>query len=192
EQVPTGSDVVPTASLVFVTATVVTPYKRRKGKEVMVKSETLKKQKVQEQIDAQVARELEDQLERERIREVWKQMEDFIPMGSKEEAERIKRKGLSLEQESAKKHKTLEEVTEEAKSSDEVPEEKVKEMMQLVPIEEVYVEALQVKHLIIDWKVYTKSQMSYWKITRLGGSSASYQFFIDLLKHLDREDLNQL
>nr|GEY37099.1 hypothetical protein [Tanacetum cinerariifolium] len=47
---------------------------------------------------------------------VWKQLEDFIPMGSKEEAERIKRKG----------------------------------------------------------------------------SSASYQFFIDLLKHLDREDLNQL
>nr|GEX98041.1 hypothetical protein [Tanacetum cinerariifolium] len=63
---------------------------------------------------------------------VWKQLEDFIPMGSKEEAERIKRK------------------------------EKVKEMMQLVPIEEVYVEALQVKHPIINWK------------------------------HLDREDLNQL
>nr|GFC23478.1 hypothetical protein [Tanacetum cinerariifolium] len=65
-------------------------------------------------------------------------------------------------------------------------------MMQLVPIEEVYVEALQVKHHIIDWKIYHEGQRSYWKITRLGGSSASYQFFIDLLKHLDREDLNQL
>nr|GEV78949.1 hypothetical protein [Tanacetum cinerariifolium] len=51
-EVPTGSDVVPTASPVFATATVVTPYKRRKGKEVMVESETPKKQKVQEQIDA--------------------------------------------------------------------------------------------------------------------------------------------
>nr|GEV52714.1 hypothetical protein [Tanacetum cinerariifolium] len=174
-EVPTGSDVVPNASPVFATATVVTPYRRRKGKEVMVESETPKKQKVQEQIDAQVARELEEQLERERIREgwkvkefrgmtfeeveakinsVWKQLGDFIPMGSKEEAERIKRKGLSMEQESVKKQKTPEEVTEEAKSSDEVPEEK--------------------------------------KITRLGGSSASYQFFIDLLKHLDKEDLNQL
>nr|GEX20012.1 hypothetical protein [Tanacetum cinerariifolium] len=121
----------------------------------------------------------------------WK-MEDFIPMGSKEDAERIKRKGLSLEQESTKKQKTSDEVTEEAKSPDEVPEEKVKEMMQLVPIEEVYVEALQVKHPIINWKVHTEGQRSYWKITRLGGSSASYQFFIDLLKHLDREDLNQL
>nr|GFA64419.1 hypothetical protein [Tanacetum cinerariifolium] len=29
-------------------------------------------------------------------------------------------------------------------------------------------------------------------ITRLGGRSASYQFFVDMLKHLDREDLNQL
>nr|GFA65579.1 hypothetical protein [Tanacetum cinerariifolium] len=123
---------------------------------------------------------------------VWKQIEDFIPMGSKEEAERIKRKGLSLEQESAKKQKTSEEVTKEAKSSDGVPEEKVKEMMQPVPIEEVYVEALQVKHPIIDWMVYTKGQRSYWKITRLGGNSSSYQFFIDLLKHLDREDFNQL
>nr|GEZ25159.1 hypothetical protein [Tanacetum cinerariifolium] len=185
EQVPTGSDVVPTASLVFATTTVVTPYRRRKGKEVMVESETLKKQKVQEQIDAQVARELEEQLERGSKKEyhqfaselpferrielitdlgmsfeeveakfnsVYKQMEDFIPMGSKEEAERIKRKGLNLEQESAKKHKTSEEVSEEAMSPEEVPEEKVKEMMQLVPIEEVYVEALQVKHPIIDWK----------------------------------------
>nr|GEX23141.1 hypothetical protein [Tanacetum cinerariifolium] len=84
---------------------------------------------------------------------VWKQLEDFIPMGSKEEAERLKRKGLSLEQESVKKLKTSKEVAEEVKSPDEVPKE---------------------------------------KITRLGGSSASYQFFIDLLKHLDREDLNQL
>nr|GEY14240.1 hypothetical protein [Tanacetum cinerariifolium] len=55
---------------------------------------------------------------------VWKQMEDFIPMGLKEESERIKRKGLSLEQESAKDQKTSEEVPEEAMSSEEVPKEK--------------------------------------------------------------------
>nr|GFD17657.1 hypothetical protein [Tanacetum cinerariifolium] len=29
-------------------------------------------------------------------------------------------------------------------------------------------------------------------IIRLGGSSACYQFFVDLLRQLDREDLNQL
>nr|GEZ77351.1 hypothetical protein [Tanacetum cinerariifolium] len=177
EKVPTGSDMVPTASLVF--AIVVTPYRRRKGKEVMVESETPKKQKVQEQIDAQVARELEEKLEREdqrkaeqiardteiarihaeeelqsmingldrnnetiakylqkyyqfaselpmerRIELINELMEDFIPMGLKEESERIKRKGLSLEQESAKDQKTSEEVPEEAMSSKEVPKEK--------------------------------------------------------------------
>nr|GEY24060.1 hypothetical protein [Tanacetum cinerariifolium] len=44
---------------------------------------------------------------------IWKQIEDFIPMGSKEETERLKRKGLRLEQESAKKLNTSEEVPEE-------------------------------------------------------------------------------
>nr|GEU62785.1 hypothetical protein [Tanacetum cinerariifolium] len=98
---------------------------------------------------------------------VWKQIEDFIPMGSKEEAERIKRKGLSLEQESAKKFKPSKEVTEEAKSPDEVPKKKINEMIQLVLIEEVYVQALQVKHPIIDWKVHSEGRRAYWKITRL-------------------------
>nr|GEU80397.1 hypothetical protein [Tanacetum cinerariifolium] len=125
---------------------------------------------------------------KEKFDPVWKQIQDFIPIGSKEEAKRFKRKGIRFEQESVKKLKTLEEV----KETEEVPEEKVKEMIQLVPVEEVYVEALQVKHPIIDRKVHTKEQRSYWKIIRLGGSSASYQFFMDMLKHLDREDLNQL
>nr|GFC83315.1 hypothetical protein [Tanacetum cinerariifolium] len=159
----------PTASPVFATATVVTPYSRRKGKEVMVEFDNSKKQKVQEQINAQVARDLEEQLEREDQRRyahiardaeiarihVEEELQIMID-GSKEEAERIKRKGINLEQESTKKQKISEEVTKKAKTPDEVPEEKVKEMMQLVPIEEVFVEALQVKHPIIDCNVYTE------------------------------------
>nr|GFD28584.1 hypothetical protein [Tanacetum cinerariifolium] len=58
-------------------------------------------------------------------------------MGSKEEDERLKRKGLNLEQEHVKKQKTSEEALEIEKSTEEIPEEKVKEMIQLVPIEEV-------------------------------------------------------
>nr|GEZ68422.1 hypothetical protein [Tanacetum cinerariifolium] len=196
-EVPIGSDVVPTASLIFATATVVTPSRRRKGKEVMVESETLKKQKLQEQIDAQIARELKEKLKREDQRRaeqiardaeivrihaeeelqsmikgldnnnetVAKYLEEYHQFSSelhmerrielisdlvkyqdnytKEEAKRIKKKGINLDQESAKKQKSLEEITEEAKSPEEVTEEKIKEMMQLVPIEEVYVEALQ-------------------------------------------------
>nr|GEW94184.1 hypothetical protein [Tanacetum cinerariifolium] len=254
----TGSGMVPTASLIFTTASVVTPYLRRKGKEKMVESDTPKKKKLQEHIDVQMAREMEEQLAREdqrmneqiardteiarihteeelqrltdgldrnnetiakylqeyeqfaadlSIREkidminelvkyqdhyakvlkyqaqqskplykkqqrefymsvlkshsgwktkhfkgmsledirekfilVWKQIEDFVPMASKEEGERVKRKGLKLEQESFKKMKT----------SEEVSEEDLKAMMQLVPVEEIYVEALQVKQAIID------------------------------------------
>nr|GFA48820.1 putative ribonuclease H-like domain-containing protein [Tanacetum cinerariifolium] len=123
---------------------------------------------------------------------VYKQMEDFIPMSSKEEGKKYKRKGTRFDQESLKKLKSSEEDIEEAKSTDEILEEKIKEMMQLIPIEEVYVEALQVKHSIIDWKVHKEGQRSYWKIIKLGESSACYKLFIDLLKHLDREDLNQL
>nr|GEZ81120.1 retrovirus-related Pol polyprotein from transposon TNT 1-94 [Tanacetum cinerariifolium] len=93
-EVPTGSDVVPTAGLIFSTATVVTPYTGRKGKETMVESETPKKKKVQEQIDAQ--------------------------------------------------------------------------------------------------EIHTEGKKDYWKIISLGGHTAVYQFFVDMLNHFDREDLNQL
>nr|GFA68164.1 hypothetical protein [Tanacetum cinerariifolium] len=57
--VSTGSEVGPTASPIV---------QRRKGKEIMMESDTPKKKKLQEQIDAQVARELKEQQERERER----------------------------------------------------------------------------------------------------------------------------
>nr|GFA72802.1 hypothetical protein [Tanacetum cinerariifolium] len=50
---------------------------------------------------------------REKFNPVWKQIQDFVPMGLKDEGERFKRKGLSLEQDSAKKVKTSKEVSEE-------------------------------------------------------------------------------
>nr|GFD10723.1 hypothetical protein [Tanacetum cinerariifolium] len=68
--------------------------------------------------------------------QVWKRIEDFTPMVSKEEAERAKRQGIILEKEQVKKQKLAEEA----------PEPKT-------PTEE---------------------------------------FFVDLLRQLDREDLNQL
>nr|GFA09080.1 Gag-Pol polyprotein [Tanacetum cinerariifolium] len=182
------SEVAPTAS------PIVTSYSRRKGKEVMVESDTLKKQRLQEQIDAQSQQRMPMTKKQKRdyymamIRKnlgwkvkdfkgmtfkeieakfdvVWKHVEDFIPIGSKEEAERLKRNGLNLEQEYVKKQKTLEEALEIEKSTKEIPEEKMKEMMQL---------------------------RSYSKIITLGGSSACYHFFIDLLKQMDMEDLIQL
>nr|GEY92471.1 hypothetical protein [Tanacetum cinerariifolium] len=253
--VPIASTTISTATPIFATATIVTLYTRRKGKEKMVETHTPKKKKrVQEHIDIQFSRELEEELEWEaqrmnaqitrdeeiakihaeeelqqmiegldmsnetiakhlkeydqaateliigerieliselikyqdrhskilqfqaqqrktrtkkqkkdfymavirsnlgwkvkdfrgmtfeevdaKFNSVWKQIEDFIPMGLKDEAERIKRKGINLEQESAKKQKISKEVPKEVKSSNEVPEEKIKELIQLVPIEE--------------------------------------------------------
>nr|GEW85318.1 hypothetical protein [Tanacetum cinerariifolium] len=94
---------------------------------------------------------------REKSIPVWKQIENFVPMALKEEREIVKRKGLKLEWGSAKRMKT----------SEDVSEEDIKEMMQLVPVEEVYVEGLHIKHLIIDWKIHFEGQRDYWKIIRL-------------------------
>nr|GEX46863.1 putative ribonuclease H-like domain-containing protein [Tanacetum cinerariifolium] len=175
--VPTVSGLVPTASLIFTTASVITPYSRRKEEELHIlidsldrNNETIAKylqeyeqfakdlsiREIIELINDLVkyqynyAKVLKYQSQQrkpllkkqqrefymsvlkshlgwktkhfkgmslEEIREkfipVWKQIEDFVPMGSKEEGERVKRKGLRLEQESAKKVKTSEEVSEE-------------------------------------------------------------------------------
>nr|GEW40599.1 hypothetical protein [Tanacetum cinerariifolium] len=255
--VPTASGIFPTASAIFTTASVVKPYTIRsrgisakdKGKEKVVDSEVPKKRKLQEQIDAQVARGMEEEFTREnqRVNEqvvrdseiarlhveeelkimiegldrsnekeqrefymfvlrshagwktrhfkgmtleeikekfipVWKQLEDFVPMSSKEEGERVKRQGLKIDQGSSKRMKT----------SEDVSEEDLKGMMQLVPLEEVYLEALQVKHPIIDWEIHSEEKREYWKIIRLGSHAAVYQFFVDMLKQFDREDLHQL
>nr|GEX18943.1 uncharacterized mitochondrial protein AtMg00810-like [Tanacetum cinerariifolium] len=63
--VSTASPTIPTAALIFTTATESTPYTRRKGKEKMVESDTPKKKKLREQIDVQVARELEEEMDRD-------------------------------------------------------------------------------------------------------------------------------
>nr|GFD52615.1 hypothetical protein [Tanacetum cinerariifolium] len=77
-------------------------------------------------------------------------------MGSKEEAERLKRKGINLEKEQVKKQKSSEKAPETETSTEEFTEDKIKEIMKLVPVEDVYVQALQVKHHIIDWKVHSE------------------------------------
>nr|GFA81137.1 hypothetical protein [Tanacetum cinerariifolium] len=71
--VPTVSGLFPTVSAIFTTASIVTPYSRRprgisakdKGKEKVVEYEEPKKKKLQEQIDAQMAREMEEEIKRE-------------------------------------------------------------------------------------------------------------------------------
>nr|GEV64432.1 reverse transcriptase domain-containing protein [Tanacetum cinerariifolium] len=104
---------------------------------------------------------------------VWKLVEDFIPMGSKEEVERLKRKGFNLEQEKAKKLKTSEEVPDKEKSPEEIPEKKVKEIMQLVPIEEVVLIILEDPDLSFQQKPASS-------LSSTGLSSPGYQALINM------------
>nr|GFA02387.1 hypothetical protein [Tanacetum cinerariifolium] len=74
---------------------------------------------------------------KEKFIPVWKQLEDFVHMSSTKEGKRMKRKGLKLDEGSTKKMKT----------SEDVSEEDLKEMMQLVPVEEALVkETLSIRH----------------------------------------------
>nr|GEW61915.1 hypothetical protein [Tanacetum cinerariifolium] len=234
-----------------------------RGKEVMVESDTLKKKRLQEQINAQVARELEEQQEKEDMRmneqiakdtevarihaeeelqgmidsldksnetiakylqeyqdfaselplekrielisdlvkyqDNYSKVKDFIPMGSKEETERLKRKGLNLDQEQVKKQKSSKEAPKIETSTKEFTEEKMKEMMQLVPIEDVYIQALQLKHPIIDWKQLDREDLNqllalvkeYLSI-RLATSEKEMELWVELKRMYEPDPKDQL
>nr|GEX44060.1 hypothetical protein [Tanacetum cinerariifolium] len=104
---------------------------------------------------------------KEKFIPVWKQMEDFVPMSSMEESERVKRLGIKLDQRSLKRvkisHTSRPEPAQEQqfKGSKGVFGEELKGMMQLVPLEEVYIEALHVKHSIIDWDIHSEGKREY-------------------------------
>ncbi|GJR91622.1 hypothetical protein Tco_0215633 [Tanacetum coccineum] len=87
---------------------------------------------------------------------VWEKIQDFVPMNSKLESERVKRPGSQLVQESSKKLKTTKasgsepSQEQQTKEPKELSEEELKKMMEIVPVEEFYIEALHAKYLIID------------------------------------------
>ncbi|GKB36458.1 hypothetical protein Tco_0881400 [Tanacetum coccineum] len=55
-------------------------------------------------------------------------------------------------------------------------------MMEIVHVEEVYIEALQEKYQIIEWEIYSKEQRKYWKIIRVRNHTEVYQTFEEMLK----------
>nr|GEX81418.1 ribonuclease H-like domain-containing protein [Tanacetum cinerariifolium] len=101
----------------------------------------------------------------------------------------------TLLQESFKKLKAVEvsgsNSTQETPTNDhkEMSEEDVQNMLEIVPVAECKVKALQVKYPIIDWEIHSEGSRSYWKIIRVGGITEAYQRFEDMLKGFDREDL---
>ncbi|GJY76158.1 hypothetical protein Tco_0481274, partial [Tanacetum coccineum] len=101
-----------------------------------------------------------------------------------------------LDHEGSKRQKTNEasgSVQEQPKEEEkELLQEDLQQMMMVVPVEEVYIEALQVKYPIVEWEVYTEESRKYWKIIRVGNHTEAYQFFKDKLKIFDRDDLVML
>nr|GEU56532.1 hypothetical protein [Tanacetum cinerariifolium] len=67
----------------------------------------------------------------------------------------------------------------------EMSKEDVQNMLEIVPVFEFKVEALQVKYPIIDWEIHSEGSRSYWKIIRVGGITKAYQIFEDMLKEKD-------
>nr|GEZ65578.1 hypothetical protein [Tanacetum cinerariifolium] len=257
---PTVSGSFPTVSAIFTTASMVTPYTRRpkgitiggaqqmrspiirakdKGKQKVVESEVPKKRKIQEHVDAQVAREMEEEFARKNktLSEQLASDSKIARIHAKEELKMMiegldrsneyqdhhakilkyqaqqskplsKKKQMDFYMSVLRSHArwktkhfrgmTLEEIKEKfipvwKQLEDFVPMSSKEEgMMQLVPLEEVYVESLQVKHPIIDWEIHSEEKREYWKIIILGGHTAVYQFFVDILKQFDKEDLHQL
>nr|GEY86098.1 hypothetical protein [Tanacetum cinerariifolium] len=86
----------------------------------------------------------------------------------------------TLLQESFKKLKAVEvsgsESTQETPTNDpkEMSEEDVQNMLEIIPVSEFKVEALQVKYPFIDWEIHSEGSRSYWKIIRVGGITKAY------------------
>nr|GFA53858.1 hypothetical protein [Tanacetum cinerariifolium] len=174
--VPTGSGSIPTAgppTTIISTDSKVGPtaspiVTRRKGKEVMVESDTPKKNKLQEQIDAQVSRELEEQQEKQNMR-MNKQIARDAEVARIHAKEELQGMIDSLDKSNETIAKYLQEYQDFAL---ELPLEKRIELISdLVKYQDnyskvykfqrndavdVYVQALQVKHPIIDSKVHTE------------------------------------
>nr|GEY57447.1 hypothetical protein [Tanacetum cinerariifolium] len=153
--VPTVSGLFPTASAIFTTASVLardSEIARLHAKEelkMMIEGLDRSNKVIIKHLQEYEQDEAELTIgERIELINELKQPEDFVPMSSKEEGKRVKRKGLKLDQGTSKRMKT----------SKDVSEEDLKGMMQLVPLEEVYVEALQVKHPIIDWEIQSEEK----------------------------------
>ncbi|GKB23256.1 hypothetical protein Tco_0862657 [Tanacetum coccineum] len=116
----------------------------------------------------------------EEVKEIFeatmRKVQSFVPMDSELEVQRLKRAGQDVVEEPAKRQRTRE-------ASGSVQEQTV---------EEVYVEALQVKYPIIDWEIHSEDSRKYLKIIRVRGHTEAYQNFDDMLKKFDRDDLDKL
>ncbi|GJY70320.1 retrovirus-related pol polyprotein from transposon TNT 1-94 [Tanacetum coccineum] len=135
----------------------------------------------------------------EQVKEIFettmRKVQSFVPIGSELEVQKLKRAGQEVLEEPVKRQKIGEASGSgqgSAKKEKKLLEEELQKLLVIVPVEEVYVEALKVKYLIIDWEVYSKDTRRYWKIIKVGNHTEAYQIFVEMLKKFDRDDLVKL
>ncbi|GJW15318.1 hypothetical protein Tco_0019451 [Tanacetum coccineum] len=102
---------------------------------------------------------------------VWDQNQFFVPKDFEIEKEVMKRSGFDFQKTPSKRQKIREvsgSVEEQSAGKEkDVSEEELKKLLVIVPVKEVYIEALHVKYPIIDWEVFTEESRSYWRIIRV-------------------------
>nr|GEY93802.1 hypothetical protein [Tanacetum cinerariifolium] len=212
--VPIISGSFPTVSVIFTTASVAS----RKWLNLKYQ------RKLQEQIDAHVAKEIEEEFAREN-QKVSEQLarDSKIARLHAEEELKIMIESLDRRNEVIAKHLQEYEQATTHLSSKPLSKKEQREFymavlrshaewktkhfrgMTLEQIKEKFIpvwknlkilclcpQKKKVKHPIIDWEIHSEGKRECWKIIRLGGHTAVYQFFVDMLKLFDREDLHQL
>ncbi|GJY57402.1 hypothetical protein Tco_0456517 [Tanacetum coccineum] len=105
----------------------------------------------------------------EEVKEIFettmRRVHSFVPMDSELEVQRLKRAGQEVLEEPTKRQKIKEALgsgkEQSAEKEKEVLEEELQKLLVIVPVEEVYIESLQVKYLIIDWEIFTEESRSY-------------------------------
>ncbi|GJS65503.1 hypothetical protein Tco_0680067 [Tanacetum coccineum] len=103
---------------------------------------------------------------------------------------------VELDHKGSKKQKTNEASGSVQEQPDEeetkLSQEDLQQMMMVVLVEKVYVEALQVKYPIIDWEIYSEDTRRYWRIIRVGNRTKAYHTFDDMLKKFNKDGLDKL
>ncbi|GJS97481.1 hypothetical protein Tco_0804449 [Tanacetum coccineum] len=121
--------------------------------------------------------------------EIKREIPESTARSSKRDAEE------ELAQESSKRQKTRESSVSDEEPKDkeeELSQERLQQIMIVVPEQGINVEALQTKYPKINWEIYTKGARKYWKIIRVGNPTEVYQFFDDMLKAFDKEEIVKL
>nr|GFD11954.1 hypothetical protein [Tanacetum cinerariifolium] len=100
-------------------------------------------------------------------------------------------KSLRAEVEVSGSHSTQQQETPTVDPT-EISKEDDQNMLQIILMAEVKVEALQVKYPLINWEIYSEGSRTYWRMIRVGGVTQAFQSFEDMLKDFNKEDLDAL